>query len=80
MTYFNVVCQNFLGGPEENRVAGNPVSQPPVIKWKQQNNIKLHINKPWRKVLYNILIEFGVSMKLVRPLNICLNATYSKVV
>jgi hypothetical protein len=31
MTYFNVICQNFLGGPQENRVAGNPVSQLPVI-------------------------------------------------
>jgi hypothetical protein len=34
------------------------------------------------KVLYNILIEFGVPMKLVRLINIssmCLNETYSKV-
>jgi hypothetical protein len=29
--------------------------------------------------LYNILIEFGVPMKLVRPIKICLNETYSKV-
>jgi hypothetical protein len=29
--------------------------------------------------LYNILIEFGVSMKLVRLIKICLNETYSKV-
>jgi hypothetical protein len=29
--------------------------------------------------LYNILIEFGVSMKLVRLIKMCLNETYSKV-
>jgi hypothetical protein len=32
-----------------------------------------------REVLYNILIEFGVPMKLVRPIKMCFNETYSKV-
>jgi hypothetical protein len=32
-----------------------------------------------REVLYNILIEFGVSMKLSRLIKMCLNKTYSKV-
>jgi hypothetical protein len=32
-----------------------------------------------KEVLYNILIEFGVPMKLVRPINMYLNETYSKV-
>jgi hypothetical protein len=29
--------------------------------------------------LYNILIEFGITMKLVRLIKICLNETYNKV-
>jgi hypothetical protein len=32
-----------------------------------------------REVLYNVFIEFGVPMKLVRLIKMCLNRTYSKV-
>jgi hypothetical protein len=32
-----------------------------------------------REVLYNILIEFGIPMKLVRLIKMCLIETYSKV-
>jgi hypothetical protein len=32
-----------------------------------------------REVLYNILIGFGILMKLVRLIKVCLNKTYSKV-
>jgi hypothetical protein len=32
-----------------------------------------------RKVMYNILTEFGIPMKLVRPVKMCLNETYSRV-
>jgi hypothetical protein len=33
----------------------------------------------WRGVLYSIHIEFGLPMKLVRLIKMCLNETYSKV-
>jgi hypothetical protein len=32
-----------------------------------------------RKVLYNILLEFGIPKKLLRQIKMCLNETYSKV-
>jgi len=32
-----------------------------------------------RKLLYNFLIEFGIPMKLVRLIKMCLNETYSRV-
>jgi hypothetical protein len=36
-------------------------------------------NSARREILYNILIEFGVLMKLVRLTKMCLNETYNKV-
>jgi hypothetical protein len=32
-----------------------------------------------REVIYNILLEFGITKKLVRLIKMCLNETYSKV-
>jgi hypothetical protein len=33
----------------------------------------------WREVLFNILIEFGIPMKLVRLIRMCLTEMYSRV-
>jgi hypothetical protein len=42
-------------------------------------DFKKAYNSVRRKALYNILIEFGVPMKLVRFFKMCSNKTYSKV-
>jgi hypothetical protein len=42
-------------------------------------DIKKAYDSVRRGVLYNILTEFGVPMKLVRVIKMCLNETYSKV-
>jgi hypothetical protein len=43
----------------------------------------IHFNKAydaiWGEVLYNILSEFGIPMKLVRLIKICLNKIYKRV-
>jgi hypothetical protein len=43
----------------------------------------IHFTKAYdsirREVWYNIIIEFGVPKKLVRPIKMCLNETYSRV-
>jgi hypothetical protein len=42
-------------------------------------NFKKAYDSVRREVLYGVLIEFGVPMKVVRLIRMCLNETYSKV-
>jgi hypothetical protein len=51
-------------------------------KWEYNETVHqlfIGFKKVRREVLYNILIEFGVPMKLVRLIKKCLIKTYSKV-
>jgi hypothetical protein len=47
-----------------------------IYEYKLINNVNLHFYS--LIVLYSILIEFGVHMKLVRLIKICLKETSSK--
>jgi hypothetical protein len=44
-----------------------------IISTRNSNSLSFR-----REVLYNILIEFGIPMKFVRPIKMCLNETYIK--
>jgi hypothetical protein len=48
------------------------VHQPPTDFKKAYDSIR-------RGVLYNILIEFGIPMQLVRLIKMCMNKTFSRV-
>jgi len=41
-------------------------------------DLKMAYDSMRREILYSILIEFGIPMKLVKPIKICLNETVVK--
>jgi len=41
-------------------------------------DFKKAFDSEWLEVLYNVLIEFGIPMKLVRLIKMCLNDTISE--
>ena len=59
-----------------------------ILKKKLEHNKTVHqlfidfkkaYDSVWREVLYNILIEFVILMKLARLIKMCLVETYSRV-
>ena len=52
------------------------------VKWGSISSIynwKKACNSVRSKILYSVIIELGIPMKLVRLMNTCLNVTYRKV-
>jgi hypothetical protein len=50
--------------------------------WRSEIHFNLKVDaydSVRREVLYNILLEFGISKKLVRLIKTCLNETYNKI-
>jgi hypothetical protein len=87
--YIDEIIGNHQCGFRRNRSTNDQIfciRKIPEKKWEYnetENQLFLDFKKAYdsvrREVLYNILIEFGVSMKLVRLIEICWNKTYSKV-
>ena len=57
-----------------------PYSQAPATcPYLLTSNFKKAYDSVRREVLYNILMEFGITKKLIRLINLCLTETYSRV-
>ena len=76
-------------GFQHNRSANNHIfCIYQILEKKWENNRAVHQlfidfkkahNSLRRDVLYNILIDFGIPIKLVRLMKMCLNESYSRV-
>jgi hypothetical protein len=63
-----------------------PISQIPEKEWEYNeavHQLLIHFKKGYdsvrRTLLYHVFIEFGIPMKLLRIIKMCLNETYSGV-
>ena len=50
-----------------------------VLIYRLFTNFEKAYDSVRREILYNILIEFGIFMKLVRLIKMCVNETFSRV-
>ena len=59
------------------------IRQIPVEKWQYNEALYIYFKKAYvsvrRKVSHNILIKFGIAIKLAGLIKMCLNETYGKV-
>jgi hypothetical protein len=87
--YIEEVTGDHMCGFQSNRSTTDQIFYIRQIlekKWEYNESVHqllLYFKKDYdsvrREVLYNILIEFGVSTRLARLIETCLNETYSKV-
>jgi hypothetical protein len=87
--YIDEIIEDHQCGFRHNRSSADQIfciCQILEIKWEYYESVhqlfigfKKAYDSVRRDVLYNVVIEFGVPMKLVRLIKLCLSETYSKV-